>query len=172
MRYLFFTRPMLPFGPAAALPDRCTLEEWRPSLGRARPPDLPVVPFLVWGLFHFLGIFASGDYTLFLVRRDGVLVHRTCIFPRHYKFPFMAAGDLQAAAIWTAPELRGCGLGRTVLQEVLQRLADPARTLWYLVRDDNHPSIRLAEKCGFRLLGQGGLRSRLGLHQLGIFRMD
>jgi ribosomal protein S18 acetylase RimI-like enzyme len=70
----------------------------------------------------------------------------------------MRPGDLQAAAIWTHPEFRGLGLGRRALEQALGLWRRPDRLMWYMVRQDNAASIRLAEKAGFRLAGRGEKR--------------
>jgi RimJ/RimL family protein N-acetyltransferase len=116
-----------------------------------------------------LRVFATRDYAILLIFQGERVVHRTCLLPAHFRFPFMGPGDLQAAGIWTAPEHRGTGLGQVALEAILQRLEDPARTLWYMVRADNHASIRLAQKAGFQLWGRGLKRARLGLGPLGRF---
>ena len=157
--YLFFHKPLDPPGIAAApvleVAPGCTLDLWRPR-GSLRPPGFPARPFLAWGLFHHLHLFASPDYRILAVRAEGALVHRTCLLPAHFRFPFMCPGDLQAAALWTRPDCRGLGLGQRVLERALSLCRRPDRMMWYMVREDNAASIRLAEKAGFRLAGRGG----------------
>jgi RimJ/RimL family protein N-acetyltransferase len=171
MRFLFFRKHLCPPASAPALPPGLTLEFWRPGRGRLRPPGVPATPFLVWGLFHLLRVFTSRDYAMVLIFERGTLVHRTCLLPAHYRFPFMAAGDLQAAGIWTHPDKRGTGLGLAALQEVARRHQVGGRVLWYMVREDNLASIRLAEKGGFHFWGNGLKTAMLGIGLLGSFQI-
>jgi RimJ/RimL family protein N-acetyltransferase len=172
MLYHMYRRAMTPLDGVPALPADLRLEFWRPSLGGPVHPRLLGFPFLAWSLFHFARVFAGRDYALLLLFRDGALVHRTCLLPAHFRFPFMSAPDLQAAGLWTAPEFRGRGLGLLALGEALRRLQDPGRTLWYMARLDNLPSIRLAEKAGFVPFGRVARRKRLGSHLLGSFQLE
>ena len=152
----------------APLPPGLTLELWRPGRLRLRPRGLPALPFLVWGWWHLLRVFRSRDYAMVLIREGDALVHRTCLLPAHFRFPFMRPGDLQAAGIWTRPDKRGLGLALVALGELFRRYQG---TLWYMVREDNHPSIRLAEKAGFRCWGRGRKRFSPGLGLLGRFEI-
>jgi GNAT superfamily N-acetyltransferase len=165
MNYLFYKARITVPLPGPELPGELDLAIWRPTLGRPLVRGLPAVPFAVWSLYHFLGWFATRDYFLVLVRHRGRLVHRAAVFPTHGRFPFMAPGDLQAAALWTDPGWRGRGLGLAGLAEVFRRPECQGRTLWYMVREDNPASIRLAEKAGLRCWGRGGREAggRLGL---------
>lgn len=157
-------------GVAGGWPAGLRLEFWRPTWRRPFRRDLASPRFWAWSLFHLLGVFATRDYVLALVFQGDRLVHRTCVFPRHFRFPFMAPEDLQAAGIWTDPALRGQGLALRVLAEVLRRTR--GRRVWYLVREANQPSIALARKAGMRLVGRGGRHRRLGLWALGYFQID
>lgn len=163
MNYLFYKTRITAHPPDPGLPAGLDLEIWRPSLGRPRVPGLPAAPFALWSLFHFLRVFATRDYFLVLVRDRGRLVHRTGVFPAHWRFPFMAPRDLQAAGLWTDPAWRGRGLGLAALGAVQRRAECQGRTLWYMVREDNGASIRLAEKAGLLRWGRGGREARPGL---------
>jgi len=170
MAYLFYKARIVLQPPGPELRGDLRLETWRPTLGRPVRRDLPVVPFAVWSLYHFLGVFATRDYFLLLIRHRGRVVHRSCVLPAHYRFPFMAPRDLQAAGLWTAPDWRGRGLGLAALGEVFRRDECQGRTLWYMVREDNAASIRLAEKAGLLRWGRGG-RGTWSLDPLGRYRV-
>lgn len=142
-----------------------SLEVWRPGPARPGPggmwPDgFPPRPFLYWALFHHLRLFATRDYRILVLRAGGLPVHRTCLLPAHFRFPFMRPGDIQAAALWTRPDHRGRGLGRFALHAASLLWDRPDRRMWYMVREGNAASIRLAEQSGFRFAGRGG---KLGL---------
>jgi GNAT superfamily N-acetyltransferase len=171
MDYFYFKKRMASGAPGPDLGDGLRVVIWRPTPGRPVRRDLPLVPFGIWSLFHFLGVFASRDYFLVLVLAGPRLVHRTCIFPAHYRFPFMAARDLQAGGLWTDPGWRGRGLGLAALGEAFRRPECQGRTLWYMVREDNRPSVRLAEKAGFLLWGRGGRVDPWGIGALGRYEV-
>jgi RimJ/RimL family protein N-acetyltransferase len=169
LNYLFFHRTLTPLPIAREWPSDLTLELWRPTLAQPLPPDLPLFPFGVWSAFHFLKVFSAPDYAVLLIRQGERLVNRTCIFPPHFKFPFMRPEELQLAGLWTDPTQRGRGLGFLAVQEVFRRLGDPRRSLWYLAREGNRPSIRLAEKAGFQFRGMG---ARKATWSMGRFHFD
>ena len=160
---------MIGDAPAAPLPAGLTLAFWRPGWFRLRPGGFPAMPFLIWGWCHALRVFHSRDYAIVLIFEGGTLVHRTCLLPAHFRFPFMRAGELQAAGIWTHPDKRGAGLALLALRAVCQRMEDPGRTLWYMVRENNAASIRLAQKAGFQVWGRGRKVFARGLGLPGVF---
>jgi len=171
LSYLFYRRKLTPLlNPPEPRPD-LTVELWRPSLAQPLPPDLPVFPFGIWSLFHYFRVFATRDYAVLLIRQRGRLVNRACLFPAHFKFPFMRRGDLQVAGVWTEPSCRGEGLGLLAVHELLLRCAQADRVLWYMVREKNLPSIRLAEKAQFTFWGYGERKPWLGLEGLGRFHV-
>ena len=172
MAYFMYHRPMTALAPAPALPSGIRLVFWRPRWRQPLHPGLAGLPFLAWSLLHFLGLFRNRDYALVLLFREGRLVHRTCLLPPFFRFPFLPAGDLQAAGLWTDPAERGRGLALAALGEVLRRLEDPGRTLWYLTRVDNPASIRVAEKARFTRFGRVERVNGLGLRVLGRFRLE
>jgi RimJ/RimL family protein N-acetyltransferase len=172
LKYLYFLADAHARAVAPSLDPEFRLEVWRPTLLRPLRLELLAVPFLAWSLFHFLGIFANRDYFLLLIFQGARLVHRTCVFPGHFRFPFMALRDLQTGGIWTHPLLRGRSLALIGLHEALKLARAPGRRIWYLVREENASSIRLAEKAGLHLHGQGERRNRLGLRALGYFDVD
>lgn len=171
MSYLFYRRKHTPDRhPVEPRPD-LTVELWRPRLTQPLVPDLPWYPFGIWTLLHALRVFATRDYAVLLIRQGGRLVNRTCILPPHCKFPFMQPGELQVAGLWTDPARRGEGLGLLGVQEALRRLGGEERVFWYLVKEDNRPSILLAEKLGFQLWGRGERKPWLGLRAVGRFHL-
>jgi len=171
MDYLYYRTPMTSRGSGPDLDEDLRMEVWRPSLARPVRRDLPLVPCAVWSLFHLLGVFATRDYFLVLVLAGPRLVHRTCVFPAYFRFTFMGPRDLQAASLWTDPAWRGRGLGLAALEEAFRRPECQGRTLWYMVREDNRPSIRLAEKAGFVQWGRGGRVDPWGIRALGRYRV-
>jgi RimJ/RimL family protein N-acetyltransferase len=120
---------------------------------------------------HHLRLFANGDYGVLVVYHAGRLVHRSGLFPRYARFPFMAREDLQVGDVWTDPEHRNRGLASFALQELVGAKARRGPRVWYVVDAGNAPSIRSVEKSGFVLIGTGQRTKRLGLALLGQFVM-
>lgn len=148
------------------------VEIWKPASWRVRPREFALWPFCIWWAFDQLRVFSNRDYCLVLVRKGTEVVHRSCIFPRYFRFPFMAPEDLQVGDTWTAPAYRGLGLGTYGLQSAAKVAAMRPRRLWYIVEENNAASIRVAEKVGFVGVARGKRTSRLGVHLLGSFILE
>ena len=145
---------------------------WRPSLFAVKPAGLPLMPFVVWWIFHQLRVFANRDYGIFVVYDGLRLIHRSCIFPRYFRFPFMSKDDLQIGDTWTDPSYRGQGLAKFGLQEAVRQSGQPGRRFWYVVDDDNAPSINVVETAGFTANGEVRRTRRCGLRLLGGFVVE
>ena len=144
---------------------------WTPSAGGLLPDGLPFFPFGIWTTMHHLRLFANGDYGVLVVHHSDRIVHRSGLFPRYARFPFMTKEDLQIGDVWTDPEHRNRGLASFALQELARAKAGQGRRIWYVVEPDNAASIRTVEKAGFALVGTGARTKRLGLSLLGQFVM-
>jgi RimJ/RimL family protein N-acetyltransferase len=120
-------------------------------------------------LFHVFRIFANRNYSAVIVFRDRAPVHRSCVFPGYFRFPFMSPLDLQVGDTWTSPSERGRGLATLALKAVVECCSDTGRALWYLADDQNKPSIRVAEKAGFTTAGRGHRTRPFGLRILGQY---
>ena len=149
-----------------------SFEYWKPKGVTATPPQTGGKAFRVWALIHALRLFYNRDYGVMLIRNGGKVVHRSCVFPGWFRFPFMARADLQVGDTWTDPDHRGKGLAAAALAQVLASEPRPDRRFWYVVEEENVSSIRVAEKVGFRMVGTGGKRKRLGLGLLGYYGID
>lgn len=145
---------------------------WHPRLTSFAPAGLPLYPFGVWWIFHYCRIFSNEDYGVVLVSRGGEIVHRSCVFPGYFRFPFMAKGDLQIGDVWTRGDFRGKGLGRATLRWIVSRFRESDRRFWYITSQDNFASIRLAESAGFRRVGCGRRVPRLGSDILGQYMLE
>jgi hypothetical protein len=154
------------------LPAGYHAELWAPRGGRLRPEGLGWMPFVIWSLvFHHGRIFWNRGYQVLLIRKNGEVVHRSCIFPGYFRFPFMAAGDLQVGDTWTAPAERGRGLAGWALGTITGRLAGSGITVWYLCDQDNAASAAVARRAGLRLVGRGVRTRRFGMNLLGKFQI-
>lgn len=150
-------RPIDRIGPVPTdLPADLALEIWTPSLRRRVPAGVaPRWRFTLWWAFHHLGIFRSGRYRIVLVRDGaGTVVHRTCVFPRWWRFGMVGRHEVQFGDIETEPRWRGHGVATTALNVALRSAASTGATAgWYLVASDNAASVRLAERAGFAQRG-------------------
>jgi RimJ/RimL family protein N-acetyltransferase len=106
---------------------------------------------------------------MILLLRGETCVHRTLLIPGFFRFPFMAANDIQCGDIWTLPAERGKGLALVGLSVAIRRAWQPGRRIWYLTDESNKASNQLARRAGFLLLGNGRRTRRLGLKLLGEF---
>ena len=166
-RWLYYKRV------AGRAPEPADLEEgyqavlWRPTWTRLVPRGMPFHPFLIWWILHQLRVFPNRDYAIVLIRHQNQLVHRSVVTPAYFRFPFMRDSELQVGDTWTHEAHRGKGLATLGLQAALA--GSPNREFWYLVETGNLPSIRVAEKLGFCLVGTGTRTLRLGLALFGSF---
>jgi GNAT superfamily N-acetyltransferase len=167
----FYCRNAKTVGTDFTLPTDYRWRLWRPADGRLVPPGIPLFPFGVWTAMHRLHMFANREYGLFVVYAGTQLVHRSGIFPRYLRFPFMASVDLQIGDVWTHPEHRGRGLASFAIQEILAATASSGRRIWYLVDDENRVSVRTIATFDFASLGTGRRVSRWGLRALGHYVM-
>ncbi|MDF1503034.1 GNAT family N-acetyltransferase [Roseisolibacter sp. H3M3-2] len=161
------SRPPAP----VALPEGYRLDRWRPGPLELAPPGPPSRKHLLFGVGAHAGLFAGPGYGAILVRRGDAVVHRSSVYPRYFAFPFMGRDDLQVGATWTDPAHRGRGLARAALLDALARCHAEGRRLWYLVEEENLPSIRAAAAAGLTVVAHAERRSRLGVHALGGYRI-
>ena len=148
-----------------------TLEVWSPSLRRIVPRGLPLYPFAIWWFFHYLRVFKNRQYKLVLIRHEGRVVHRSTIVPCYFRFPFMRPDDVQIG-VWTEPEYRGLGLTGFALEKAIELTRGASRRIWYIVKEANQSSVRVAEKQGLLFAGRGARVSRFGLRILGKFVLE
>lgn len=146
-------------------------EIWTPTWRRIKPADLTWFPFTVWWIFHWLHIFKTRRYAVLLIRKKGLLVHHSCIFPKYLRFPFMSQADLQIGNVWTIENERGKGIAAYALNRIINGYAQNTR-IWYLTESSSESSIRVAKKSGFRLFATGKRNKRLGLNILGCYSLD
>ncbi len=134
---------------AAGLSAEYAIDLWKPGAGSIVPPTMSR-RFMAWWLFHRCGILGNGMYRVFLIRHKGAVVHRTCLVPKYFRWPFMGTNDLQISSTWTAPEHRGRGLATFALARLVRGYADGSRRFWYICREDNGASITVCLRSGFQ----------------------
>jgi RimJ/RimL family protein N-acetyltransferase len=122
---------------------------WKPGPLSILPPTL-TIRFVIWWIFHYFGILGSGMYRVLLIRHKGAVVHRSCMMPKYFRWPFMSEDDLQISSTWTDPAHRGRGLATFALRHLVSSYADGRRRFWYISREDNRASITVCLRCGFQ----------------------
>jgi RimJ/RimL family protein N-acetyltransferase len=169
-QYVVYSYPgMRPTAGDTSLPDGYTARLWRPSLSEPLPRGARKPTLAVWTAFHVLGVFSNREYGQLLISHERLLVHRSGVFPRSPRFPFMGSQDLQIGNTWTHPAHRGRGLARFAIREIVSRHARQGRTFWYIVEANNAASIRAVEAAGFARTSDSDRTSRFGSRLLGAY---
>ncbi len=148
------------------------IRSWRPATDGPPPHRQPWRENLAWFAFQRLGLFANDSFEELSIWRGERMLHRLVITPRWLRFPFMEPDDVQIGRLWTDPEVRRTGIAGAAMAEAHRRRAEPGRRVWYVVDAANTPSARLAEACGYRLVGTGRRTRPLGIAGLGRFRLE
>jgi phosphinothricin acetyltransferase len=92
-----------------------------------------------------------------VAERDGSVVGWAALSPASARHCYRGVGDV---SVYVAEEARGGGLGRTLLEKLVERSEQAGYwTLTAGVFPENEASVRLHNACGFR---QVGVRERLG----------
>jgi len=142
---------------------------WRPHGFDVIPKGLPLFPYAAWSAFHVFHVFHNRGYFLFLIYHEDDMVHRSCVIPGFYRYPFMQKNDVQVGYVWTREDHRGKGLAEFALKTIVSEYVPTGSGVWYLTYKDNFQSIRVAEKAGFSLVGTGMRTRPLGLYVAGRF---
>ncbi|MCL5734651.1 MAG: methyltransferase domain-containing protein [Actinobacteria bacterium] len=156
---------------------------WRPAPWRLLPtcllrPGRPDELLCLWHLFfywlyHYLFLFStSREYNILLVFCGGELAHYSVVRSRDFRFPFMAARDLQVGPVWTHPSHRRRGVAGRALAIVCSRLSRAGGRLWWVCMEGNRPSNLVARSQGFAAAGTGYRGKVLGLRLLGSFHIE
>lgn len=145
---------------------------WKPSLKKIFPWGLSEKRFAFWWLMHQFRFFTNRDYSVLLIHKDNDLIHRSCIFPRYFRYPFMKENDLQIGDTFTDPKYRGKGIATYAILTIIEYFKMNDRKFWYIVEENNKSSIRVIEKAGFKKIGSGIRTSMLGLRLLGSFMLN
>jgi RimJ/RimL family protein N-acetyltransferase len=174
MKYLFYINETISIKPINIDP-KYTYKFWYPSFTSVLPKGLKKLSMPVWWLFHHLRIFANQEYGIFLIYDNEKLIHRSFIFPKYFRFPFMAKNDLQIGNTYTDPDYRGKKLATFAIQQIVRNYGKTdgnPRKIWYLVAQDNTNSIYVIEKSDFKLLGKGQKNKRFGMSFFGYYAIE
>ena len=121
---------------------------WRPSLWQLIPPEKNPKYILYW-LFHYLGIFGNSRYTALLLYHGGTIIASLLIVPAYFKWPFMAKGDVQFTYVKTTKAFRGRGIASNLLRAARKSLDHFNGNIWYVTNTQNIASRRVASSLGF-----------------------
>lgn len=160
---------MLPAG--AGLNARYWVRVWQPSITRVIPPGLDL-KYSLWWAFHHARVFRNRDYAVLLIGEGDIVVHRSCIVPAYYRWPFMKDNDCQISNTWTHPDYRGRGLATIGLMRAVAACQRPGRSFWYVSREANLSSVSVCTRAGFTLVGHARRTRRMGSSVLGQLIMD
>ncbi len=149
--------------------DNYKTTNWYPVIFSIKPKHLKFYPSCVWYLFHFFRVFHSRNYHIIKVIDNGLCIHRSCVFPKFFRFPFMNKDDIQIGDIWTHPNYRGKGIAKYILNEVVNKFKNKKIGIWYICQIDNHSSIKIAESIGFEMISNAKKIRFLGLNITGKY---
>jgi RimJ/RimL family protein N-acetyltransferase len=144
---------------------------WHPGLGRVVPPGL-TAGFALWWVAHCLRVFRNRNYSVLYIMDGAKIVHRTCLIPAVFRWPFMAKQDLQISSTWTDPEYRGRGLATAALREAILHTRKIGRRFWYVTRSENESSMAVCSKAGFDFVGSSERTRWFGVRLLGQFVLN
>jgi RimJ/RimL family protein N-acetyltransferase len=172
MRYAFYRlRPEVTPAISRQEASNFRWEIWRPRGLNVLPPfGAPIE--IAWTAMHHLRIFSNPCYAQIVAFKGDELAHRSTIFPRWMRYPFMASLDLQIGNTWTSPQYRGQGLATSAIRRAVTEFMLPRRAFWYIVAKDNESSIAAIERAGFERIGEGARVGRLGVRLLGYFSLE
>ena len=142
---------------------------WQPGKFLFKPPNISSSDSIFYILLHYFKIFNNNDFAVFLIKNGNQVVHRSFVFPKFFRYPFMKRIDLQIGNTWTHPEHRSKGLASFAIRQIVDSFKKPGRNFWYVVHKSNLPSIRVIEKCHFTIVGEGIRSKRFGFRLLGAF---
>ncbi len=133
-------------------------EVWLPSLLSLYPKGFDFFPYVIWWLFYYLKIFKNRIYLICVLQVNGQIIHRSCVFPPFFRFPFMKSGDLQIGDVWTSEGFRGHGYASEALGFIFKKYS--GHGFWFLCASDNHASAKIAMNNGMRVFGTGQRKSK------------
>lgn len=161
----------LPDSPGETLEEIYSWDIWKPSLVEIVPKGMAILPFGVWWILHYSGIFSNREYALFLIRHAGTIIHRSVITPGYFRFSFMGKDDLQIGDTWTSADHRGKGLAVFAIRKIVAEYAHQGQRIWYVTDKNNAPSIKAAERAGLVLYGEGKRTKRFGVGFFGRYEI-
>lgn len=173
--YLFYLGELKQGFECPALPSPYTWSIWSPSKDRMWPGAKCGARVKLRFAFRlavfYLGLFTNSECGALCIFNGDTLVHYSAFTPRYWRFRFLGDEDLQIGDTWTHPLERGRGLAFFALSQILAVKQKTGRRFWYVVEKTNLPSIRVIEKAGFTVVGQGSFVEPLRIKLFGTYRI-
>ncbi|MBR4308998.1 MAG: GNAT family N-acetyltransferase [Oscillospiraceae bacterium] len=112
-------------------------------------------------------LISKGRFTVYYATdpETGNVLHTSYVTGPGYKFPFMHKGDIHIGPCYTAPQARGKGLYKQALRTIHRDHSAGKGRAYMLVAEDNTPSIRGIEACGFLHTGRAEKHSLLKIYR-------
>jgi ribosomal-protein-alanine N-acetyltransferase len=105
-----------------------------------------IFPEDTYGMVEFLSLYVRSKDSFFVARQDKTLVG--------YAVGYLDEGEGYVVSIGVDPDVRGQGLGRLLMQTLMDWLySHGAKVIGLHVRADNQPAIHLYEALGFSIQG-------------------
>ncbi|MCK6259170.1 N-acetyltransferase family protein [Fictibacillus sp. KIGAM418] len=93
----------------------------------------------------------GGDFPLVVAKLDGKVAGYSCLSPFRDKAAYSRTTEL---SLYIASEFRGKGVGKALMEDILQRAADAGyHTVIGGITGGNEASVKLHEKFGFEFVG-------------------
>ena len=124
--------------------DNFLIFEWKASFMKFRPEGIKFS--WLWVLYYFWFLFDKNYEGLLLFDINKKLVHSLFLIPNYFRFPFMEKNSLQVSNVWTSKECRNTGVATAALKFIIKK--KNSKKIWFLCREDNLASARIAEKAG------------------------
>lgn len=145
------------------LPAGLFLTLWEPSITSLKPRKAPIVLSVWWFYYFFKIALEKKAYSVVLVYKDDVIVHRTVISSKCFKFPFMNDGDIQIGPSWTSPECRNQKIASSVISGIVRRYEKEGGKIYWISREANYASRELIEGIGFEECGRVKKKKLMGI---------
>lgn len=110
---------------------------------------------IVWSVFHYLRIFKSRNYRIFLIYYRNDIAHYSVAMPKYFRSPFMSNNDIQIGPIGTDKNHRRKGLANFAIKKIIEHYNGNVSGFWYITRDENIASKKCIENFGFKAYGEG-----------------
>lgn len=145
----------------------CILIEWKPTL-------ISIIPKYVvfewkgciknW-IYHLPRLFFHDKYvySIYTLRRGDEILSQCIVHPSSKRFSFMKPQDLQFGLVFTPQNQRNKKYANLMVKEILRRNPGENRSFWWITENENISSRKLAERVGFKFLGNAMRKSILGL---------
>lgn len=115
--------------------------------------DEPAHRFSLFHKLHMMWYIVAirGGYSILYLEQDGEILSYIIFLKANDRIiSDCEKNDYYTVFLWTYPEHRGKGLATLMSKTMLQDLQLEYNHFYKTISKDNIPSIRVAEKCGFR----------------------